>query len=175
MLIIREATSEDAKQIAQLHTQSWRENYQGALTEEYLKYRADGEREAVWLKRFEQSPPNQLVLIGEWNHRFCGFICVFGNNHVKHGSVIDNLHVMSELKGSGIGTQLLKAAALWSEQNYPDLGLYLEVLACNPKAIGFYESLGAKFLQKACWDAPCGSKVDEFVYGWSRPKLLLEE
>ena len=71
---------------------------------------------------------NQFILIAEINSVVCGFVCVFGANNPKHGTIIDNLHVKSSIKGQGIGTKLLVEAAEWAATNYKNDNLYLEVL-----------------------------------------------
>ena len=103
---------------------------------------------------------------------FCGFVCVYGAKHPKFGTIIDNLHVNSDVKGKGIGTKLLVSAATWAVSHYKTDNLYLEVLECNSKAIGFYETLGGKNIDIAYWHTPCGNKVKEFIYSWGLPENL---
>ena len=93
------------------------------------------------------------------HEKLIGFICVYGNKIRQYGSIIDYLHVMSSNKGKGVGTSLILKASAWLQENYPNIGLYLEALADNKKAIGYYESIGAKKGDEAVWLAPCGSKV----------------
>jgi len=109
---------------------------------------------------------NQYVLLAEDNGILCGFICAYGNKHDDYGTIIDNLHVHADFKGKGIRKTLLGAAASWAANHYKNVGLYLEVLDCNVKAIGFYESLGAKKLSSGYWQTPCGNKVKEHIYHW---------
>ena len=96
----------------------------------------------------------------------------FGANHPKFGTIIDNLHVKAGSKGQGTGSRLLAAAAAWSLENYRDHDLYLEVLACNSNAIGFYQAKGAKNIETAYWHTPCDNKVKEFIYSWGSPENL---
>jgi len=173
MLNIRHAEQKDLDNIAKLHAQSWRENYAGELSADYLENKVEEERMAVWQARFDKPTNNQLVLVAEINEEFCGFICAFGQQHPQYGTVVDNLHVKAGFKGQKIGTRLLNAMALWAKSHYANLGVYLEVLACNTKAIGFYQSLGAALLEQKYWDAPCGSRVNEYAYGWDCPDLLV--
>ena len=140
MVIIRAARIDDLANIAELHAQSWRENYNQVLSADYLDKKVFTEREAVWTARFNKPQSNQLVLVAELAGVFCGFICVLGANHPQYGTIIDNLHVKKASKGQGIGSRLLAAAASWSIVNYDSHDLYLEVLECNSRAIGFYEA-----------------------------------
>jgi ribosomal protein S18 acetylase RimI-like enzyme len=173
MMLIRPAKYSDLSNIAQLHAQSWRDNYHQVLEPEYLNNQVHADRAAVWQKRLQQPQENQLVLVAEVNQVFAGFICVFGDNHQIYGSIIDNLHVKFDNKGQRIGSRLMAAAAKWLMQHHPENSLYLEVLACNPKAIGFYESQGALYAATAYWQTPCHNQAKEYVYLWHSPKMLL--
>ena len=174
MLNIRAAQLSDLNNIATLHAQSWRENYHPVLAEEYLASRVFVEREAVWQERLSSPKPNQLVLVAEIADIFCGFICVFGENHPNFGTIIDNLHVKAGSKGQGTGSHLLVAAAKWADKNYQQHDLYLEVLECNPKAMGFYQAKGAKNIASAIWQTPCNNQAVEYIYSWGSPINLLK-
>ena len=172
---IRESNFNDLLNIATLHTQSWRENYADVLSANYLKEEAPAERTKVWTARLSEPANNQMVLVAEVDGAFCGFICAFGAHHSTYGTIIDNLHVKSNVKGQGLGSKLLVAAAKWASTNYGNSDLYLEVLACNTKAIGFYESLGAKKIDVSYWQTPCGNKAKEYIYSWGSPGQLAQK
>ena len=171
-MILREAHIEDLSNIAELHAQSWRENYSDVLSDKYLSEELCSDRVKVWTARFTNPPANQLILIAEDESCFCGFVCVFGAQHPKFGTIVDNLHVKSNIKGKGVGTKLIVAAAKWAFTNYRNEDLYLEVLESNSKAIKFYESLGGNNIDVAFWHTPCGNKVKEFIYSWGSPEKL---
>lgn len=166
MVELRAATIDDLNLIANLHANSWRDVYAQVLSSKYLKDDVVAERTALWTARLKAPKANQLVLVAEHNNNLVGFICCFGENHNDYGSIIDNLHVSADCKGQGIGKRLIKTAITWLLNNYPNAPLYLEVLECNPKAIGFYQSIGAKELATAYWHTPCGNKAKEFLVGW---------
>ncbi|WP_105169994.1 GNAT family N-acetyltransferase [Pseudoalteromonas sp. T1lg23B] len=173
-MFIRTATPNDLHDIAQLHAKSWQENYAPVLSADYLAHRVVQERTQIWTERLTTPSDNQLVLVAEINGQFCGFICIFGDKHPQLGSIIDNLHVTSDAKGKGIGTQLLSSAAKWLNTHYKNLGVYLEVLECNPKAIGFYEALGGEKRTEGHWHTPCGNNAKEFIYAWKNPSELMK-
>jgi len=174
MISIREARLDDLANIAELHAQSWRDNYSEVLSADYLENKVSSEREILWTKRLTQPQHNQLVLIAEDDDVFSGFICVLGANHPKFGTIIDNLHVKANSKGQGTGSRLLSAAASWAIEHYTDHDLYLEVLACNSNAIGFYQAKGARNIDTAYWHTPCDNQVKEFIYSWGAPTNLVE-
>ena len=172
-MLIREAKLDDLANIAGLHAQSWRDNYHSVLSADYLNDKVFPEREAVWMARLSNPQSNQIVFVAEVDDAFCGFICVLGANHPKYGTIIDNLHVKVGSKGEGTGSSLLAAAASWAIANYCGHDLYLEVLACNTNAIGFYESRGAQNIATAYWHTPCDNKVKEFIYSWGSAENLM--
>nr|WP_269468582.1 GNAT family N-acetyltransferase [Alteromonas sp. ASW11-130] len=165
-------TEKDQSNIADLHAQSWKENYGKVLSADYLNTKILHDRNEVWRHRLENPTTNQLVLVAEANREFCGFICAFGAHHPEFGTIIDNLHVKAERKGSGIGSMLLQAAGKWALEHFSEHDLYLEVLECNPKAIKFYERKGGKHIDLAYWTTPCGNKAREFIYSWGSPLNL---
>jgi len=171
-IIFRQARLEDLANIAELHAQSWRENYRQVLSAEYLDKAVWADTEKVWSERLTQPLVNQYILIAEQDAVLCGFICVYGAHHPERGSIVDNLHVNSRVMGQGIGKQLLVSAAQWAVAHYPEQDLYLEVLACNDKAIGFYEAIGGRYVDFACWHTPCGNEAKELIYSWGSPNLL---
>lgn len=171
-MIFREANLKDLSNIAALHAQSWCENYSDVLSDEYLNKEVYDDRTKVWTDRLTMPSNNQFILVAEIDSILCGFICAFGAKHTDFGTIIDNLHVKSNIKGKGIGTKLLIEAAKWAVNNYKNDDLYLEVLEGNIKAIKFYESLGAKNIDISYWKTPCGNKVKEFIYSWGSPEAL---
>jgi ribosomal protein S18 acetylase RimI-like enzyme len=174
LITIREARLGDLANIAELHAQSWRDNYHAVLSADYLEKKVFTDREIVWTARLTKPQSNQLVLVAEFEGNFCGFICVLGANHPKYGTIIDNLHVKAGSKGQGTGSSLLTAAASWAMANYCGHDLYLEVLACNSNAIGFYESRGAQNIATAYWHTPCDNKVKEFIYSWGAAENFMK-
>jgi ribosomal protein S18 acetylase RimI-like enzyme len=173
LITIRESRLGDLVDITELHAQSWRDNYHAVLSADYLGKKVFTDRKVVWTARLTKPQSNQLVLVAELDGTFCGFICVLGANHPKYGTIIDNLHVKVGSKGQGTGSSLLTAAASWAMANYSGHDLYLEVLACNTNAIGFYESRGARNIATAYWHTPCDNKAKEFIYSWGSADNLV--
>lgn len=171
-MLIRAAKAEDLTYIAALHALSWQQNYQQALSAEFLQEQVLHDRTNLWNKRFSHPEPNQQVLLAELDGHFAGFICVYAAHHPEYGSLIDNLHVEPNMKGKGIGSLLMQQAAQWLEQQHPDVGVYLEVLACNTKAAQFYQSRQGQNTASGYWSTPCGNQVEEFIYTWENPRRL---
>ena len=71
-----------------------------------------------------------------------GFACAYGADDERWGTLLDNLHVRTDLHRSGIGRDLVREVARWCGERHPDDGLYLWVLGQNENARAFYERLG---------------------------------
>lgn len=167
----RVATVEDAETIASIHARSWVETYRGIFSDKYLDDEVWAERSASWLERLTNPMPNQHTLVAVENGDICGFICAFGNQHPQWGTFIDNLHVASAHQRQGIGIILMRMAAEWSMQTYPDNGMYLEVLEDNHGARGFYQRLGATHHETNLWQPPGGGdKVHDLLFVWESLK-----
>lgn len=105
------------------------------------------ERRKVWRERLGNPQPNQSVWVARLNGKFAGFICTFFQDDETYGSLVDNLHVSPNMKGKGVGSQLLRIAAEEVEQKYPNTGFYLWVLENNEGAHPFYKALGGKVIE----------------------------
>jgi GNAT superfamily N-acetyltransferase len=77
----------------------------------------------------------RIVGFALWFLNFSTWLC-------RHGIYLEDLYVTPEMRGHGIGRQLLaELAALCVERGYGRLEWW--VLDWNEPAIGFYRSLGA--------------------------------
>jgi len=166
MIQVREANPTDAKIIAQLHARSWRENYRGMLSDEYLDGDVFSERLAFWEQRLASSDGKQLAVIALDEGRPLGFGFVIEGADAKWGALLDNLHVLSADQGRGIGRQLLHRACTWVRDQCHGQGIYLWVFDANARARAFYERLGATVVERAVVEAPGGGSVAEWRYAW---------
>lgn len=89
--------------------------------------------------------PKFRCVIAEWNKQPAGFAFFFHNYSTwrgRPGLYLEDLFVLPEMRGKGIGKALLMhlAQIALAENCY---GLVWQVLEWNQPAIKFYESLGA--------------------------------
>lgn len=144
-MYFRLATTSDTERIAQLHAQSWKTAYRGLLSDEYLDHRVEADRLTVWHERLTKPAANQWTLVAEnQNGELLGFVCAFGNKDERWGTYIDNLHVRPDLKGQGLGRQLMQQVADWSIDAYGQPKIHLLVLEGNLPAIAFYDRVGGR-------------------------------
>jgi ribosomal protein S18 acetylase RimI-like enzyme len=172
MIEYRPAEPLDAQAIAHLHAQSWRENYRGSFRDEFLDGDLPNERLRVWRERLDRSRADQLVALAHDGGSLVGFVCVYGAEDPRWGSLVDNLHVAARAKRSGIGSSLMRQAGAWLSARYPELGIYLFVLEVNVSARRFYERLGAENSGASSMETHGGSMVRSCRYTWRRPELL---
>lgn len=170
---IRSVVKGDLEGLAKLHAISWQQNYQGMLSEDYLKTRVMADRFLLWQKRLITPEAGQKVAVAIDGGDLIGFICLVERDS-KELCLLDNLHVSAKAQGKGVAKQLIYHV-LSSLRLEMDKGLSLEVLLNNHKAIRFYESLGAIKKKQQTWLAPCGSMVEEYVYQWPSINALLAQ
>jgi ribosomal protein S18 acetylase RimI-like enzyme len=171
----RGATRADADRIAELHTDSWRRAYRGIYTDAYLDGELVAERQQVWRERLSRPTPNQFVLLAEVDGELVGFVCAYGADDVEWGSLIDNLHVASGFRRSGIASTLMRRAGDWLASSYPECGVYLRVLEANAPARRFYETLGAGNAEVSVREVHPGGWARSCRYVWPTPLVLVRE
>lgn len=92
--------------------------------------------------------PYYWCLIAEQDGRAAGFALCFYSYSTwlgKPGVYLEDLFVLPEFRGLGLGRALLqRVAAVAVEKDFPRLGW--EVLDWNTPAIDFYSAMGAEFL-----------------------------
>lgn len=168
MIHYREAMPEDASVIARLHAESWRAHYRGAYRDDYLDGEVYEDRAGVWQQRFEAPPANQFVKLAEDNDTPLGFVCAYGADDPKWGTLLDNIHVTPEAQGRGVGAGLFASLTAWCRAHHPDSGLYLWVLHDNHKAQKFYQRLGARDVGGEFSEPPGGGQIHGRRYVWDQ-------
>lgn len=172
-MTIRPAKADDAGKVAALHTASWRNHYRGALSDHYLDGPIVAERLAVWQRRLERPREGQVTLLAESNGDLVGFVCFFLDNDRHLGTLIDNLHVTVERKGSGIGRALVRQAGVSMLHALPRRPAYLDVLESNHAARGFYERIGGTVAEHGLTVEADGSRLAFHRIVWPSPAALL--
>jgi len=167
-MTIRAAGLADAVAIAQLHTRSWQTAYRGILSDEFLQGPLSENRRVLWHTRLAESErTDQFVLVEEQGGAIRGFACAFLEADPEWGCLLDNLHVVPDLKGKGLGRQLMTAVAerVWSSN--PCGRLHLWAYEQNLAARRFYERLGGADTLRRAEPALDGTQVNAIRYCWS--------
>ncbi|MBF8296068.1 MAG: hypothetical protein HW389_2613 [Bacteroidetes bacterium] len=168
----REAHTGDVALVAGLHAESWCDAYRGILPATYLQGPILDDRTSVWQQRLAAShPERQLVLLALQNDLLMGFACVLLDEEPQSGACLDNLHVLPDYKGQGLGRQLFAKAAEWVGTVEPAWPLHLWVFESNHGARRFYDSLGGAIIARQNkWIA--GMEVPSLRYFWNDLEAL---
>jgi GNAT superfamily N-acetyltransferase len=139
MLSIRKASKEDATLIL---------DFIRRLAEYEREPQAAIATEADLLRDGFGPEPKYRCIIAEWSGKPAGFAFFFYNYSTwrgRPGLYLEDLFVLPELRGHGIGKALLQELAKIAVQEHC-YGIRWMVLEWNESAIKFYESLGAEIL-----------------------------
>lgn len=142
MIHLRPAQFSDHTSIAKLHADNWKRTYRGILSDHYLDNEVDNDRLNLWHQRFLSPAPNQYVIVAISEDTLVGFCCVYLDNDPFFGSLIDNLHVSSDVQKSGIGKKLVQEAAKYVSDQATLKKMYLWVYESNLNARLAYEKMG---------------------------------
>lgn len=178
-ITIRSATPADAGAIAALHADSWRRNYRGAYSDEFLDGDVLEDRKAVWSARLGHTGRTTGTFVAETQNRtdLAGFAHVAFDAHPDWGTLLDNLHVAHHLKRTGLGTRLIALTA--DHALARDQLLHLYVLEQNISARAFYEARGGRWVESSLVSPPGGvpSRLNgaprRRLYVWDDPATLL--
>lgn len=164
MIEYRRAHVDDAPSLGRIHAQNFCANNKQELTTSLTAEFGD-----LWKKRLLEQKANQLILVAAENKTPLGFVCVFGDEDPKWGSLIDNLHVSDSARRKGFGSSLLKQAFAWLLAHYKDEAVYLLVLESNSVARALYEGFGGECIETLESETHGGSRVKNCRYTWESP------
>ncbi len=168
----RIASLDDARAVAALHADSWRRHYRGSYSDRYLDEEADADRVRVWTERLGTPNPDATTILTVDDGVLVGFVHVVLDADPEHGALLDNLHVVHDRHGIGIGRQLMARAAEVVVARRPGQGLYLWVLEANTAAQGFYARCGGTLDGTATSEPPGGGSVTALRCVWPDPRTL---
>jgi GNAT superfamily N-acetyltransferase len=173
MIKYREAKPEEFEEIADLHAFSWATFYRNIFSDNYFDNEVQKDRLRVWIERSKIIDPKRWVLVAEENQKIIGFACTFLDDCTKYGALLDNLHVLKEHQGKGVGLALIQKSFDWVKEHRPAQNMYLTVLTENLKSKGFYYRFGGSFREEFLEKTPYGDLVPVERISWNqRPKLV---
>ena len=168
----RPATDGDIEAIATLHADSWRRNYRGSFADSYLDGDVHADRLTVWTERLTHPDPATDTVVADEAGRLVGFVHTILDDDPRDGALLDNLHVVPDAQGTGIGTVLMghSAAAVLARGRIRRL--YLHVLELNTRAQAFYTARGGRYVGREEFDEPGGGRTIGLRYVWDDPSVL---
>jgi ribosomal protein S18 acetylase RimI-like enzyme len=171
---LRPATANDVGAIAALHADSWRRNYRGAYADSYLDGDVVADRALVWTERITRPGADTCTIVAERAGEFLGFAHNRFDDDPMWGALLDNLHVVHDRKGSGVGTHLMAASARAVLARPSRSGLYLWVLGQNTPAQAFYAARGGREVGRELRGPfPGGGTAFALRIAWPDPSVLL--
>ncbi len=140
--MIRVATVEDAKAIAQVHVASWQTTYVNQLPQTVLDTLSVEKRSEGWTEVLSET--NGSVLVYEENGAILGFVHYDrsrDSDAEKTTAELFSIYILEGHKGRGIGTQLWNQAKVTMRgAGFTEVTLW--VLRTNVKALSFYKKMG---------------------------------
>jgi GNAT superfamily N-acetyltransferase len=167
MIRLRPAEPGDARAIARIHVETWRNTYPGMLPDRTLiDMTVDGKARS-WRLLLERRPGGASVLLAELaGEGVIGFASAGPNRHanIAFAGEVETLYVMPDWQNQGIGRRLLEGCfTALRERGLASAMVW--VLADNPARF-FYERMGGKRAgerDETLW----GAVLHEVAYGWS--------
>jgi len=139
-LLIREASAEDAEEIASVHVRAWQAAYRGLLPEAVIGAHARKRRD-WWASYLENPEAGDHVLVAVSDGRIAAFCSTRSSpdpDAAADTAEISGLYVDPDQWGQGVGEGLLEAAlALLRRDGCKAATLW--VLSANETARHFYE------------------------------------
>jgi ribosomal protein S18 acetylase RimI-like enzyme len=169
----RQATERDIEVIAALHADSWRRNYRGAYSDEFLDGEVFEDRRAVWSERLTEAEPFHDTVVAQHGGVVIGFVHTVLDHDPVWGALLDNLHVSHEVTRRGVGTQLMARSASAVVARGRRKRLYLLVLETNTPAQAFYEARGGQCVGSEVSEPPGGGSILGLRYAWRDLSVLL--
>jgi len=171
-MTIRLAQTQDREAVAALHTANWQDAYRGLMPDAYLDGPLAAEMQAAWAEKFaDMAEGRSCVLVAVQDNPgqggdLLGFIRVVPNADPQWGHYIDNLHVASGTRGTGLGRRLFEAGADWAVERGGNRGLYLFVYADNGAARATYARWRGREVEVFLDDAPHGGQIPAVRVAW---------
>ena len=164
-MLIREASSTDAKGIAKVHVDSWMTTYKGIVPDSYLNSLSYDKREELW----NHIIPNGSVFVAE---NEVGEIIGFANggkersgNYEGYEGELYAIYILKAYQGRGIGKLLVNEVIKFLKEKKIN-SMIIIALEAN-RACQFYEAIGGQLIGEE--DAEIGGeKLMEVVYGWKK-------
>lgn len=141
-MIIRPIIDDDVQAIAKIYTDNWKTTYQNILPDSFLKSMTYEHSKEKWLTYIHTDKQGAFVALDE-NDMIIGFSAYKPYYDLKKCLLLDSLHIMQSIQGSGIGKKLIFTIGKYAYNNgYEKMSIC--ILKGNDRAEGIYAYLGAK-------------------------------
>lgn len=159
---VRAATGADLERVTDIKVRNWADTYRSLLEPAVLRPFLDREAQLAELREKSSEPGTSLLVAEDESGAIIGFALAYLEDEPEPW--LESLHVLREVRGSGIGTLLMRRTA---ERviAHGHSSMRLGVFSGNVAAGRFYERLGGTMigLEPVSW-AP---GVTHEVYRWA--------
>lgn len=178
LVLLRDASPDDAEELGAMHVAAWRETYAGLVPDEMLAGLSPEGRAATWSRmlRDPSAFDGTSVRIAEATGRIVGFgaSCRQRDQELEQagfGAEISAVYLLRSHQGRGLGRALMRdmASALLRRGH---AAATLWVLRENAAARGFYAHLGGELLPAEKVEPRPEATLVEVAYGWRDLALL---
>jgi ribosomal protein S18 acetylase RimI-like enzyme len=132
----------------------------------------EADRLTHWRRRLSAPTERDVGVLALQEGAAVGFVVAVRDDDESWGSLLDNLHVLPEHKGHGLGRSLMRELVAQLANAGTAAGLYLWVYDANAGACRFYERLGAVRLHAEVVDTAGDGRARAVVYGWPTMEAL---
>jgi L-amino acid N-acyltransferase YncA len=143
VISIRQASEEDAPNIAVIHVQTWQHAYQGQIPTDYLQALSIEKRTQRWRQILSRRAPSSQTFVVE-AEQVIGFCSVGPSRDDDAGSATGEIYAIymdHRYMGKGAGSPLLAASlAYLKQEGFREVIVW--VLTSNARARAFYEKHG---------------------------------
>ncbi len=147
-MMIRTATIEDARGIAEVHIATWLTAYRGLIEDEYLEQLSVQRSEKMWQKNINQN--NSTILVVECEEAGIIGFASFGENrelsdYPEYPVEVYAIYILKQFSRQGIGTRLFTDI----NKRLAHLGIasYLLWMLEGNSTEAFYRKLGGKLIE----------------------------
>ena len=160
MTIVRPATPDDARTIADIQVETWRAAYPGVMPQEVLDALDVGDRARNWAHWLTVDATAQFV--AERSGAGVGFVSAGPCRHEDGAGEVYAIYVRPAAWGTGSGWALMDAAVAWLAERWREAILW--VAEENPRARRFYERYGWVSETTRVEEVVPGAHVSEVLY-----------
>jgi ribosomal protein S18 acetylase RimI-like enzyme len=166
-VVIRPAVPADADAIAALNAEGWRETYRGAVPQGWPDPAEVAAMRGRWRDRLDRPEPGALILVARLDGAFAGFMATRPALDEPGTDLFQNLYVVPDLRGHGVGAALLREGA-GQLAAIGQRAALVRVVAGNSRARAFYRDLGGAEGAPVRPLTGARSAVELVPYRWER-------
>jgi GNAT superfamily N-acetyltransferase len=161
---IRDATLDDARAIARVHTESWQVSYRGILPDTVLDKIDVGQRLASRERILTAKNGLHLVAYDVSHGDVVGFCDAGASREPLYAGEVYAIYFAHHAKRYGLGTEMFERVRDWLP-THGMRSMIVWVLANNPHARRFYEAVGGRVAHTKQTHV-AGFPVVEQAYVW---------